>query len=76
MIETMTRYTQRAWIRFPRTPRTRCAEARYPATAYFTSLLLLDGAAGDAVSGVAAGVGLHVVRFLVNDDGGTAIGEE
>jgi hypothetical protein len=35
-----------------------------------------DDAAGDAVAGVAAGVGLHIVQLLVDDDGGTSIGED
>lgn len=38
--------------------------------------LLCDCAAGDAVSGVARGVGLHVVGFGVDDDGGAAVAED
>src|SRR5437879_4638919 len=35
-----------------------------------------DDAAGDAVAGVAGGVGLHVVGLLVDHDGGAAVGED
>ena len=35
-----------------------------------------DDAAGDAVAGVAGGVGLHVVGLLVDDDGGAAVGDD
>src|SRR5258705_115722 len=33
-------------------------------------------AQGDRVAGVAGGVGLHVVGFLVDHDGGSSVGEE
>jgi hypothetical protein len=35
-----------------------------------------NDATGDAVTGVAGGIGLHVVGLLVDDDGGTAIGND
>ena len=35
-----------------------------------------DDAAGDAVAGVAGGVGLHVVCLLVDHDGGSAVGDD
>jgi len=35
-----------------------------------------DDAAGDAVAGVAGGVGLHVVGLFVDDDGGAPIGDD
>ena len=35
-----------------------------------------NDAAGDAVAGVAAGVGLHVVLLLVDDDGGAPVGDD
>src|ERR1700712_5513730 len=35
-----------------------------------------DDAAGDAVAGVAGGVGFHVVWLLVDDDGGAAVGDD
>src|ERR1700751_4970898 len=35
-----------------------------------------DDAAGDAIAGVAGGVGLKVVGLLVDDDGGSAVGED
>ena len=35
-----------------------------------------DDAAGNAVAGVAGGVGLHVVSLLVDDDGGAPIGDD
>src|SRR6266478_6290927 len=35
-----------------------------------------NDAAGDAVAGVAAGVGLHVVQLLVDDDGGAPVGDD
>jgi len=38
--------------------------------------LLRDYAAGDAVAGVAGGIGLHVVGFGVDDDRGAAVAEE
>jgi hypothetical protein len=38
--------------------------------------LLCDHAAGDAVSGVAGGVGLHIVGFGVDHDGGAAVAEQ
>jgi hypothetical protein len=34
-----------------------------------------DDTASDPVAGVACGVGLHVVALLVNDDGGSPVGE-
>jgi hypothetical protein len=38
--------------------------------------LLCDRAAGDAVAGVAGGIGLHVVGFGVDDDAGAAVAEQ
>jgi hypothetical protein len=38
--------------------------------------LLRYYAAGDAVAGVSGGIGLHVVSFGVDDDGGASIGEQ
>ena len=35
-----------------------------------------DDAAGDAISGVARGIGLHVVGLFVDDDGGASVGED
>ena len=35
-----------------------------------------DDTAGDPVAGVSGGVGLHVVSFLVDDDGGSSVGED
>jgi len=35
-----------------------------------------DDATGDAVTGVAGRVGLHVVGLLVDDDGGAAVGDD
>ncbi len=35
-----------------------------------------DDTAGDAVAGVAGGVGLHVVSLFVNDDGSAAVGDD
>jgi len=35
-----------------------------------------DDAAGDAIAGVSGGVGLHVVRLLVDDDGGASVGDD
>jgi hypothetical protein len=35
-----------------------------------------DDAAGDAISGVARGVGLHVIGLFVDDDGGASVGED
>ncbi len=39
-------------------------------------ILLRHYAAGDAVAGVAGGIGLHVVGLGVDDDGGAAVAEE
>ena len=41
-----------------------------------TETLLRDCAAGDAVSGVAGGIGLHVISLGVDDDGGAAVAEK
>ena len=41
-----------------------------------SGFLLCDHAAGDAVAGVARGIGLHVVGFGVNDDRGAAVAEQ
>jgi len=38
--------------------------------------LLRYNAAGDAVTGVSGGIGLHVVSFGMDDDCGTSVGEE
>ena len=35
-----------------------------------------NDATGDAVTGVAGRIGLHVVSLLVDDDGGAAIGND
>jgi len=35
-----------------------------------------DHAAGDAIAGVAGGIGLHIIGFGVNDDGGATVAEE
>src|SRR5271168_942945 len=35
-----------------------------------------NDATGDSVAGVAAGVSLHIVRLLVDDDGGASVGED
>src|SRR5271154_819511 len=35
-----------------------------------------DDAAGDAVTGVAGWVGLHIVRFFMDDDGGASVGDD
>jgi hypothetical protein len=61
-----------------------CAEAAVPTCAVPILLslhkslrrLFCDYAAGDAVAGVAGGIGLHVVRFGVDDEGGAAVAEQ
>src|ERR1700690_2287646 len=40
------------------------------------SKLLRDDAAGDALAGIARGVGLHVIGLGVNDDGCAPVAEE
>ena len=40
------------------------------------AVLLCDYAAGYAVAGVAGGIGLHIIGFGVDDDGGAAVAEE
>src|SRR5271169_5302457 len=35
-----------------------------------------NDSAGDAITGVAGGVGLHVIELFVDDDGGSAIGKD
>jgi len=38
--------------------------------------LFCDHTASDAVAGVAAGIGLHVIGFGVDDEGGAAVAEQ
>ena len=35
-----------------------------------------DDSTGNAVTGIAGGIGLHIVGFLVDDDGGAAVGDD